>query len=69
LITAFVAGDVAAAKQKVMTLAGLAGFALVDVGPLRMARHLEAMAHLNIEIAVGQGGGTNAAILYHHSKR
>jgi len=68
LITAFIAGDVAAAKQEVMRLAGLAGFAQVDAGPLRMARYLEAMAHLNIQIAMGRGGGTNAAFLYHQVK-
>jgi 8-hydroxy-5-deazaflavin:NADPH oxidoreductase len=63
-VTAFVAGDHAAAKANVAALAKAIGFAPVDVGPLRMARYLEAMAHLNIQIAVGQGGGTNAAFLY-----
>lgn len=63
--TAFVAGDDAQAKATVLSLASAAGFAPVDVGPLRMARHLEAMAHLNIQIAVGQKGGTNAAFVYH----
>jgi predicted dinucleotide-binding enzyme len=65
--TAFVAGDDADAKAAVLSLASVAGFAPMDVGPLSMARHLEAMAHLNIQIAVGQKGGTNAAFLYHQS--
>lgn len=66
--TAFVAGDEADSKRVILDLAEQAGFAPVDAGPLRMARHLEAMAHLNIQIAVGQGGGTHAAFLYHQVK-
>jgi 8-hydroxy-5-deazaflavin:NADPH oxidoreductase len=30
-----------------------------------LARYLEAMAHLNIQLAVGQKGGTSAALNYH----
>ncbi len=67
-ISAFVAGDDAVARQQVATLAAEIGFAPVEVGPLSMARYLEAMAHLNIQIAVGQGGGTNAAFVYHQRK-
>jgi predicted dinucleotide-binding enzyme len=63
--TAFIAGDDAQAKSAVLSLARQAGFEPLDVGPLRMARHLESMAHLNIQIAVGQKGGTNAAFVYH----
>lgn len=66
--TAFVAGDDAAAKRTVTELAILSGLDPLDVGPLHMSRYLEAMAHLNIQIAVGQGGGTNAAFLYHQVK-
>jgi hypothetical protein len=63
-ITVFVAGDAAAACERVADLARSAGFAPVMAGPLKAARYLEAMAHLNIGIAVGEGGGTNAAFLY-----
>jgi 8-hydroxy-5-deazaflavin:NADPH oxidoreductase len=63
-ITAFVAGDNDEAKQTVMTLAKDIGYAPVDTGPLYTARYLESMAHLNIQIAVGQGGGTHAAFVY-----
>jgi predicted dinucleotide-binding enzyme len=67
-ISAFVASDDAHAKATVMALASEMGFAPVDAGPLRCARYLEAMAHLNIQIAVGQGGGTHAAFIYHQVK-
>lgn len=67
-ITAFIAGDEEEAKQKVIALAGDIGYSPVDTGPLYTARYLESMAHLNIQIAVGQGGGTNAAFIYLQSK-
>lgn len=67
-ITAFVAADDAAAKTAVLELAQRSGFATQDAGPLRSARYLESMAHLNIQIAVGLGGGTNAAFVYHQVK-
>lgn len=63
-ITAFIAGDNNGAKQKVIALASDIGYAPVDTGSLAAARYLESMAHLNIQIAVGQGGGTNAAFVY-----
>jgi 8-hydroxy-5-deazaflavin:NADPH oxidoreductase len=63
-ITAFIAGDNDEAKQKVIALASDIGYAPIDTGHLYTARHLESMAHLNIQIAVGQGGGTNAAFIY-----
>lgn len=44
----FVAGDDADAKQKVLDLVDSLGFRPIDVGPLGMARALEAMANLNI---------------------
>jgi 8-hydroxy-5-deazaflavin:NADPH oxidoreductase len=66
-ITAFVSSDDADARQKVCQLAKDSGFAPVDVGALRAARHLEAMAHLNIHIALNQNGGTNAAFIYHQA--
>lgn len=64
-ITCFVASDDADAATKVAELADGAGFAPCIVGPLKAARYLEAMAHLNIQIAVGMGKGTDAAFLYH----
>ncbi len=63
-VTAFIAGDNSVAKQTIMALARNIGYAPIDTGPLYTARYLENMAHLNIEIAVSQGGGTKAAFVY-----
>ena len=60
----FIASDEAAATERVAQIAEAIGFAAVIVGPLRLARHLEAMAHLNIAIALGMGGGTQAAFVF-----
>lgn len=67
-ITAFIAGDNNEAKQQVSALAKDIGYAPIDTGPLYTARYLESLAHLNIQIAVGQGGGTNAAFVYLQKK-
>jgi predicted dinucleotide-binding enzyme len=67
-ITAFVASDDRESADAVAGLARDAGFASVIVGPLKLARQLEAMAHLNIAVAVGQSGGTNAAFVYDQRK-
>jgi predicted dinucleotide-binding enzyme len=64
LVTAFIAGDAPDACETVALLARSAGLAPLVTGPLRNARYLEAIAHLNIAIAVGQGGGTDAAFLF-----
>ncbi|UMZ15117.1 NAD(P)-binding domain-containing protein [Pseudomonas sp. MPFS] len=64
-VTAFVAGDDAQANALVAEMAASAGFAPVIAGPLYNARYLEAMAHLNIQLALVRGGGTNAGFVYH----
>jgi len=64
-VTAFVASDHDDAVKTVADFAKSIGFAPVTSNKLIVARYLEAIAHLNIELAVGQGGGTNAAFLYH----
>ncbi|MEO1038675.1 MAG: NAD(P)-binding domain-containing protein [Pseudomonadota bacterium] len=66
-VTGFIAGDDDAARRQVAGLVKDMGLAPVEIGPLATARYLEAMAHLNIAIAVGQSGGTDAAFLYHQS--
>ena len=57
----FVAGDDAANKPKVIDLVGQLGFDVVDAGPLRNARLLEAHAMLWIDLALARGQGRDFA--------
>jgi predicted dinucleotide-binding enzyme len=57
----FVAGDDAANKSKVMELVGQLGFEVIDAGPLRNARLLEAHAMLWIDLALARGQGRDFA--------
>jgi 8-hydroxy-5-deazaflavin:NADPH oxidoreductase len=57
----FVAGDDAANKPKVIDLVGQLGFDVVDAGPLRNARLLEAHAMLWIDLSVARGLGRDWA--------
>jgi predicted dinucleotide-binding enzyme len=57
----FVAGDDAANKAKVMNLVGDLGFQVIDAGPLRNARLLEAHAMLWIDLALARGQGRDFA--------
>jgi predicted dinucleotide-binding enzyme len=57
----FVAGDDAATKPKVMKLVGDLGFDVIDAGPLRNARLLEAHAMLWIDLAMARGQGRDFA--------
>jgi 8-hydroxy-5-deazaflavin:NADPH oxidoreductase len=57
----FVAGDDAANKPKVMQLVGDLGFEVIDAGPLRNARLLEAHAMLWIDLALARGQGREFA--------
>jgi 8-hydroxy-5-deazaflavin:NADPH oxidoreductase len=57
----FVAGDDAAAKPRVMSLVAALGFEVIDAGPLRNARLLEAHAMLWIELAIKRGLGRDWA--------
>ena len=57
----FVAGDDAANKPKVIALVAALGFEVVDAGPLRNARLLEAHAMLWIELALKRGLGRDWA--------
>jgi len=66
-VTGFIASDHDGARRQVADLAEGMGLAPVETGPLATARYLEAMAHLNIAIAVGQAGGTDAAFVYHQA--
>ena len=57
----FVAGDDAANKPKVMKLVGDLGFEMIDAGPLRNARLLEAHAMLWIDLSLNRGLGRDWA--------
>jgi 8-hydroxy-5-deazaflavin:NADPH oxidoreductase len=57
----FVAGDDDANKPKVMALVGELGFDMVDAGPLRNARLLEAHAMLWIDLSLARGLGRDWA--------
>ena len=60
----FVAGDDAANKPKVIELVSQLGFDVVDAGPLRNARLLEAHAMLWIDLAVARGQGRDFAFAF-----
>lgn len=57
----FIASDNADAKQVASRLVSDAGFAPVDVGPLKNARYLEPLGELNIQLGYGLGRGTQIA--------
>lgn len=55
-------GDDASAKNTVARLISDAGFEPVDSGPLLVARYLEPLAMLMIQLGYGRGMGTNIAL-------
>jgi 8-hydroxy-5-deazaflavin:NADPH oxidoreductase len=63
-ISTFVAGNDPEARGSVVELAKELGFEPVETGELFTARYLEAMAHLNIQLAVKMGRGTDTGFLY-----
>ena len=66
-LTAFIASDSEDAATAIKRLADEIGFAGLVVGGIKNARHLEAIAHLNIAIALG-GGGTDGGFTYFQRK-
>jgi 8-hydroxy-5-deazaflavin:NADPH oxidoreductase len=58
-LTAFIAGDDARAKNTVMKLAEDVGFDPVDCGPLKVARYLEPMAVMIINLSYESEMGTD----------
>jgi 8-hydroxy-5-deazaflavin:NADPH oxidoreductase len=58
-VTLFVAGDNQEAKTQVLMMGEEIGFDTVDAGPLLNARLLEALGHLNIQLAFAQKLGTD----------
>ncbi len=65
-LTAFIAGDDAAAKDVVCGLVKDIGFDCVDAGPLRSARLLEPMGMLNIMLGYGLKMGTDIGLTLVH---
>lgn len=63
-ITAFYCGDDKSANKIVGALLKQIGFQPIEAGEMKNAHYLEAMAHLNIHLAVAMKGGTNAAFNY-----
>ena len=63
-IAGFYCGDYSTANQTVGKLMRAIGFHPIEVGGMMCARYLEAMAHLNIQLAVGMQRGTQAAFVY-----
>ena len=58
----FMAGDDAAAKEKVAALIKEIGFEPIDAGPLANARQVEAIGNLNIKLGYALGHGNRIAI-------
>jgi predicted dinucleotide-binding enzyme len=61
-LTVFVAGDDPAAKGEVTELATAIGFEAVDAGPLAIARLLEPLGYLNIQLGYVLGLGTQIGV-------
>jgi len=65
-LTAFVAGDDAAAKKAVLELARQIGFDAVDAGPTKNARLLEPFGFFNIQLGYGLKMGTQIGFTLRH---
>jgi 8-hydroxy-5-deazaflavin:NADPH oxidoreductase len=67
-LTNFIASDHKDASAHVAELSLSAGFSVLEVGPLALAKHLEALTHLNIAVAFGTGAGTDGGFIYVQTK-
>ena len=65
-LSAFVASDDATARKSVLELGKALGFDPIDAGPLRNARHLEAIAYFNIQLGFVLGNGADTGFKYVH---
>lgn len=62
--TTFINSDNQEAAAAIKELADTIGMDGVITGSLHLSRYTEAMAHLNIALAVGQENGTNSGFMY-----
>jgi predicted dinucleotide-binding enzyme len=65
-LSVFGAGDHESARKSVLDLGKSLGFDAIDAGPLKNARHLEAMAALNIQLGFVLGYGANVGFKFVH---
>ncbi len=65
-LSVFAAGDDAAARKVALDLARSLGFDTVDSGPLKNARHLEALGYFNIQLGfvLGLGAGIGFKLVH-----
>jgi 8-hydroxy-5-deazaflavin:NADPH oxidoreductase len=68
VLTNFIASDHKDASARVAELSLSGGFGVIETGPLALAKHMEALTHLNIAIAFGTGAGTDAGFIYVQNK-
>jgi predicted dinucleotide-binding enzyme len=65
-LSLFAAGDDEAARKAVLELGKTIGFDAIDAGPLKNARHLEALGYLNIQLGYVLGHGPNIGFKLAH---
>ena len=65
-LTLFAASDDEVARKTVLKLGSDLGFDAVDAGPLKNARHLEAIGYLNIQLGYMLGHGPDTGFKYVH---
>jgi predicted dinucleotide-binding enzyme len=65
-LSLFAAGDDEAARKAVLALGKAIGFDAIDAGPLKNARHLEALGYFNIQLGYVLGHGPNIGFKLAH---
>jgi predicted dinucleotide-binding enzyme len=65
-LSLFAAGDDAAARKAVLELGKAIGFDAIDAGPLKNARHLEALGYFNIQLGYVLGHGPDIGFKLAH---
>jgi predicted dinucleotide-binding enzyme len=66
-LSIFAASDDEAARKAVLELGKALGFDAIDAGPLKNARHLEAIGYFNIQLGYVLGNGPDTGFKYVHS--